>query len=205
MLGDAGEVQGLRMLEPALAVGQGEQRRDEALLLVAQLHQFLAGRAQRLDGGFRVGDRDLEQGAPGGERGPQLVRGVGDEMPLRLKRCLQAREQVIKGLPELGELVVAAAQVQAAVQVARGDVPGGRGDRPQGPHEATRDQPADPDREHGHDRDQGHARRIPAWLIRHGGDDGGDGLPLLAAVRQVAWGARSRGAAGPGEKVWPEN
>ena len=41
--GDVGEVKGLRVLDPALAVGQGEQGRDEALLPVAQLHELLAG------------------------------------------------------------------------------------------------------------------------------------------------------------------
>jgi hypothetical protein len=38
VLGDVGEVQGFWVLEPALAVSQGEQRRDEALLLIGQFH-----------------------------------------------------------------------------------------------------------------------------------------------------------------------
>ena len=73
VLGDAGEVQGFRLLKPALAAGQGEQRPDEALLLIAQLDQLLAGVTQRFHGRDRVGDRDLEQGTAGSERGPQLV------------------------------------------------------------------------------------------------------------------------------------
>jgi len=83
--GDVGQVQGLRAPEPALAVGQREQGRDQALLLIAELHQLLAGGAQPLDGRFRVGDRDLEQGAAGRERGPQLVGRIGDEVALRIK------------------------------------------------------------------------------------------------------------------------
>jgi hypothetical protein len=122
-------------------------------------------------------------------------------VPLGLKRGFQACKQVIKGLPELGELVVVAAQTQTVVQVAGGDVPGGGGDRAQGPYEAAGDQPADPDREHDHDRGQGHACRVPVRFIRHGGNDGADGLPLLAAVRQLARGVRGCGAAGPREKV----
>jgi hypothetical protein len=35
--------------------------------------------------GLGVGERHLQDGPFGGQRGAQLVRGVGDEMPLRLE------------------------------------------------------------------------------------------------------------------------
>ena len=67
--GDVGQVQGFGVGEPALAVGQGEQCGDEALLLIAYVYELFAGCEQRLYGGFGVGDRDLEQGRPGGLSG----------------------------------------------------------------------------------------------------------------------------------------
>ena len=42
--GDVGEVQAFQFPDPALAAGQGEQRRYQALLLIAKFDQFLAGR-----------------------------------------------------------------------------------------------------------------------------------------------------------------
>jgi hypothetical protein len=111
------------------------QRRDEALLPVPQFHELLAGRPQSFHGGFGIGDRDLEQGPPGGQRGAQLVRGVRDEAALRIERLLQAPEQAIDGGAELGELVAAATQRQPPVQVARGYVPGRGDDRAQRPDE----------------------------------------------------------------------
>ena len=54
----------------------------------------------------RVGQRHLQQGPLRGQRGPQLVRGVGHEVPLRLERRLQPPEQVVQGVRELRELVV---------------------------------------------------------------------------------------------------
>ena len=103
--------------------------RDVEALLIAELDQFIAGSPQVLHGGFGVGERDLEQCPPGGERGPQFVGGVGDEVPLRLERCLQPPEQVVESLAELGELVAAAARAKPPVQVAGGDVAGGGDDR----------------------------------------------------------------------------
>ncbi len=79
---DLGQVEGLPLLDAALAAGQREQRLDEAFLLVAQGQRLLAGRPQRRRAGVRVGERHLEQGPFRGERGAQLVRGVGDEVPL---------------------------------------------------------------------------------------------------------------------------
>ncbi len=173
LAGDASEVQRFCLRKPALAVGQGEQRRDEALLLSAQFHQFLTGCTQCLHGGFGVGDRDLEQGPPGAERGPQLVGGVGDEVPLRLERSFQAGEQVIECFPEFGELVVPAAQAKAPVQVAGRDVPGGGDDRAQGPHEPPGDQPAECQGEHGHDRHGGHGGPEGLGTDECGEDAGG--------------------------------
>src|SRR6266851_3099880 len=74
-------------------------------------------------------------------------------MPLRLKRCLEPPEQFVECFPELGELVVAAAQAEAPVEVAGRDVPGGGRDRAQGSQEPAGEQPAERDRQQGHDRE----------------------------------------------------
>ena len=64
---------GVPLVDAALAAGQREQCLDEPFLLVAQRQHLLAGRSQRLHGGVRIGERDLQQGPFRGERGPQLV------------------------------------------------------------------------------------------------------------------------------------
>jgi hypothetical protein len=42
-------------------------------LLIAQRQHLLAGRSQRLHGGVRIGERELQQDPFRGERGAQLV------------------------------------------------------------------------------------------------------------------------------------
>ena len=94
-------------------------------------------------GGGRVGQGDLEQGALAGQRGPQLVRGVGGEAPLRFEGGLQPREQAVEGVGELLELVVGSVQGQPLVQAAGGDPPGGGRDRVQRAQHPAGQQPAD--------------------------------------------------------------
>ena len=71
----------------------------------ARRQQLLAGGAQRLRARVRVGERHLQQRALDRERRAQLVRGVGDEAPLRVERRLQPRQQIVERLPQLRELV----------------------------------------------------------------------------------------------------
>ena len=106
--GDGRQVEGLRAGDPALAARQREQRVDQLLLLPAEPQDFVAGGAQGADAGLRVAQGHLQHGPLGGQRGAQLVGRVGDEMPLRLERRLQPREQVVKGLAEPAELIIAA-------------------------------------------------------------------------------------------------
>ena len=94
----------------------------------------------------------LEQGALPGQRGAQLVGGVGDETPLGVERGLQPGEQVVEGVAEFLELVVGSGQGQALVQAAGGDPPGGGGDRAQRAQHPSGDEPAESD---GGDRDDG--------------------------------------------------
>ncbi len=112
---DVGEVEGLAALHPLLAAGQRQQRLDEPLLCRAEARapRWQVG-SQRLQRRVRVGERDLQQRPLRGQRRPQLVRGVGHEVPLRRERRLQPLEQVVEGRRQLGELVSAAGRARAA-------------------------------------------------------------------------------------------
>jgi hypothetical protein len=103
--GDGGQVRGLALAGADFAAGQGEQRLEEVFLLGVGGEQFPADALPRIGGRGRVGEGDLEQGAFPGQWGAQLVGGVGGEAPLGIERCLQPREQVVKGICELLELV----------------------------------------------------------------------------------------------------
>ena len=86
------------LAEAALAAREGEQRFDQALLLLADGEQLLAGVPVATSMlGVGVAERELEQGALERERGAQLVGGVGDELPLRVERRLETGEQPVEG------------------------------------------------------------------------------------------------------------
>ncbi len=141
--GNGGQVGELALVEAGLAAGQREQGLDEVFLLSIGGEQFLADGLPGAGGGGRVGEGDLEQGALAGQRGPQLVRGVGGESPLSLEGGLQPREQAVEGVSEFLELVVRSVQGQPLVQAAGGDPAGGGGDRAQRAQHPAGQQPAD--------------------------------------------------------------
>ena len=177
--GDGGEVDGLTAVEAALAAGEREQRFDQALLLLADGEQLLAGVPVGLDAGVGIAERELEQGALERERGAQLVRGVGDELSLRLEGRFEPAEQSVDGGAELLELVVGPVEVEPAVEVAGGDLAGGVGDRAQRAQGAAGDHPAEPEREHRHqrERDRGVEEQLVQRRIR---------LPLRRGDRDLA-------------------
>ena len=169
---DDRQVEGLRAGDAAFAARHREQRVDQLLLLPAQPQDFVAGRAQGVGAGLRVAQRHLEHGPLGRQRGAQLVGGVGDEMPLRLERGLQPREQVVQRLAEPAELVIAAGGPQPTAQVGGRDVARGRDDRLQRPQQAPGEQPAEPERgrdrdRQGDERDSDLGKQIPAGMAGH--------------------------------------
>jgi hypothetical protein len=143
--GDDRQVEGLGAGDAAFAARQREQRVDQLLLLPPEPQDLVAGGAQGVDARRRVAQRHLQHRPLGRQRGAQLVGRVGDEMPLRLERGLQPREQVVEGLAEPAELVIAIPSPQPPAQVRGGDVPRGRDDRLQRPQQAPREQPAEPE------------------------------------------------------------
>lgn len=103
---------------------------------------LLTGRAQGVGAGIGVGEGDLQQGAQAGERGAQLVGGVGDEVALGVEGGLQAGEQVVGRVAELGQLVRGLAESKSPVEVSGGDDCGGGGDGAQRAQEPAGDEPA---------------------------------------------------------------
>ena len=111
-----------------------------------------------------LGDRDVQPCAHHRQRGTQLVRGVGDEPPLRFERGLEAREQLVDRVRELPQLIARAEEREPLVQALLGDPPGPGGDRPQRCQHPAGDHPAQRDRERGHRRQRD--RRLDQQLVQ---------------------------------------
>ena len=156
----------LATLEPGLAARERQQRVDHLLELLLGGEHALVGRAQRGEVRVRVGERDLDQGSLACQRRAQLVRGVGDELTLRLERSFEPPEQVIEGVPEFLELVLRAVEGQALVQAGGGDPPGRAGDGPDRSQHPAGNEPAGKEGEHGHDRQSD--SRVDQKLVRVG-------------------------------------
>ena len=119
----------------ASVVGAGEHEQ-----VLGQPHEpldLLRGRAQRVLQLWlraRPAQRQLELGAEGSERRPQLVARVRDEAPLSRQPLLQPTEHLVQGLSEPPDLVVGRRQRKPLVgALARdlGRLPPHRLDRPE--------------------------------------------------------------------------
>ena len=122
---DVGQIEGLPVVQAALAAGEGEQRFDQLFLLLAYREHFLAGRTQRHRCGTGVGEGHLEHGALQGERGAQLVGGVGDKLPLGVERGLQPGEQAVDGVGQILKLVPSAGHGHVSLTWPSGSWAGG--------------------------------------------------------------------------------
>jgi hypothetical protein len=154
---EVGEVDGDGVGEALFAAGQGQQPVDEPFVALVDGQQVGAELAQRL-AGLRVLQGDLDEGAVDGQRGAELVGGVGDEAALAVEGgAVEALQHGVEGVGEVLELVVGAVQGDALLQVAVGDPAGGGGDVLQRPQRPAGQQPAEPS---GGDADdpQGHQR-----------------------------------------------
>ncbi len=136
---DRGEVdRGARRLAAGVGAGEQEQVSDQS--------PHPPRRAQRRIGHLallacQLGLQQLQVGEDAGQRGAQLVRGVGDEGPLAIEGRLgllpggaQLAQHRLEGVGEVGHLVVGARLGQRDVRVARACHLAGRsgqaGDRP---------------------------------------------------------------------------
>ena len=113
LAGHSGQVEGLRLVQACLPPRQGEQRFDELLLLGTGGQDPLMRGAQCFDRAVGVGQGDLADDSLAGQRGTQLVRGVGDELALGTEGRLKPGEQRVEGIPEFPELVAGAVEGEA--------------------------------------------------------------------------------------------
>ena len=94
----------------------------------------------------------VEQRLRDRQRGAQLVGRVGGESLLFGDVCLEPREEAVDGVGEILQLVAGPREREALVQVPLGDLPRGRRHRAQRAQDTAGDQPAERDRDRGHDR-----------------------------------------------------
>ncbi|HYZ77910.1 MAG TPA: hypothetical protein VE596_11110 [Gaiellaceae bacterium] len=165
--GDRGKIDGHAEVDTTLGAGEREQRLDQAFLLRTGSKHPPVARSKRLDGGIRVAERDLGECLSTGERGAQLVRGVGDELPLGGEGGFQAIEKVIEGVGELLQLVVGAGERKPPVEIAGRDLASTVVERAQRPEDAPGGEPAEQDRGRGHQRegDPGLLEQEPQLLL----------------------------------------
>ena len=78
--------------------------------------------------------------------------GVRHEAPLGVEGVLQAPEQTVDRVAELLELVARAFHGEPAVEALGGDLLGGCGHDPQRPQDPPGDEPAEHERQAGHER-----------------------------------------------------
>ena len=147
--GDGGEVDGDAAVEAALPPRQRQQRLEQPFLFFPGDEHPAAGGAQRLGVRAGVAERDFEHGPRAGERRAQLVRGVGDELPLRAERRVQAAEEIVDRVRQFAQVVIRLPDRQPLVQVRGGDPLRGGGDPPQRAQRAAGREPAE---RHRHDR-----------------------------------------------------
>ena len=180
----------LAPLQPGLAARECQQRVDHLLQVLLGCEHSLVGRAQRGEVRVRVGERDLDQRSLACQRRAQLVRGVRDELTLRLERSVEPPEQVIEGVPEFLELVLRAVEGQALVQTGGGDPSGRAGDGPDRSQHPAGNEPAGQEGEYGHDGQSD--SRVDQKLVRVGsalcGLDGPCLCHLMHGVRQLMHG-----------------
>jgi len=97
---DVGEVDRTGCAEAFLAAGEGEQAVDEAFMALVDGEQGGAELTQRL-AGLRVVEGDLDERAVDGQRGAELVGGVGDEAALAVEGAVQPLQHGIEGVGEV--------------------------------------------------------------------------------------------------------
>ena len=139
-----GQVHLLAVEIPRLGLRQVEQGVDGLHIGPVGLAQPLRQGPQLLGGGVGVGQGDVNHRLGRGQRGAQLVGGVGREAAVGAQRGLQGVEHVVVGVSQVADLVARALQRQALAEVARGGPLGRlvhrrqRGEHPAGDHPADR-------------------------------------------------------------------
>ena len=106
MTDELGEVELLLAHRTSAMAGIDEQVVDERGHAFGRAAHDLACRPEFLGLGVGVGEHDIEIRADDGERVPELMAGLVDEVPLVLERLVESGEHVVEGVGELLQLVV---------------------------------------------------------------------------------------------------
>ena len=106
MTDELGEVELLLAHRTSAMAGIDEQVVDERGHALGRSAHDLACRPEFLGLGVGVGEHDIEIRADDGERVPELMAGLGDEVALVLERLVEPGEHVVEGVRELLQLVV---------------------------------------------------------------------------------------------------
>ena len=154
--------------------GQHEQVVDEPLHLLVRGVQH--GRGGEPVGVLGVPDRDVELGARGGQRAPELVTGIRDEADLRLLGVVQPVEHAVERHREARDLVTGRRYGDAGAQVRLADLGGPGADLLDRPQRATGEQVGD-------HADDEHEQRD---ADEHGLSGIGHGIGLGGQCRRVA-------------------
>ena len=130
LLGGCGQIDRFAPVEATFTACEGQQSFDEALLLFARCQEFFERGTEFLGGRVRVGEGDFKERSVEGERGPQLVGGIGDEAPLGLEGVVESGQQSVDGVGEVLHLVIRSGEGKPFVQVPFGDLLGSGRHRP---------------------------------------------------------------------------
>jgi hypothetical protein len=111
------KIHGLLESTGGLETSEREEVVDEALHPVGGALHDRGGVAQILFACMGIGENDFDVRAHDRERVAKLVRGVGDEAPLRVERCVEPAEHAIERVREAPELVCGPPEVDPAREV----------------------------------------------------------------------------------------
>ena len=106
MTDELGEVELFFANRTSAVAGVDEQIIDERGHALGRATHDLTRQAKFLGLGVGVGEHDIKIRSDDGERVPELVAGLVDEVPLVLERLVEPGEHVVEGVRELLQLVV---------------------------------------------------------------------------------------------------
>ena len=181
-LHDRGEVEHLEVALRRPLAGELDEIADEAGQLAQLREHVLAQLAALFRRQLARAREQLDVGLHGGQRGAQLVRGVGDQLALGAARLGQRLEHRVEAARQRGQLVVAD-RLDAARQVVRGRHVARAAHQPaHRAHRAAADEAAEQRRQHharqAHQRE--HRRQPP--------HRGVDGLERARGLQRLAVG-----------------
>jgi hypothetical protein len=169
---------------PLVGLGQQEELLDE-LFQTRRLRYGTLG-DDRPRRPVRVGQTDVEGRADGGQRGPQLMGGVGHEPALPVRGIVEPGEHVVHGVGQVPDLVGRAGIGHPPAEVGRRDLGDGPPDVFDGAKRPADDEPYGGRGQGQHDRDgeQQASGELGVQLVQEPGRGRGDDSDRPAVDRR---------------------